>query len=62
MDRLQHRLQQLGIDNNYARRTGLPLVAEPALLALAGFDRYRRALWLLHGAGILGSPAYIRFG
>lgn len=50
LDRLQHRLQQLGIDNNYARRTGLPLVAEPALLALAGFDRYRRALWLLHGA------------
>ena len=50
LDRLQHRLQQLGIDADYARRTGLPLVAEPAALAFAGFDRYRRALWLLHGA------------
>lgn len=50
LDRLQQRLQRLGIDGDYARRTGLPLMAEPAELAFAGFDRYRRALWLRHGA------------
>lgn len=50
LDRLQQRLQHLGIDEDYAQRTGLPLVAEPAELAFAAFDRYRRALWLRHGA------------
>jgi D-alanyl-D-alanine carboxypeptidase len=44
--RLQDHLATLGLDGSYALRTGLPLVAEPVLLALAGFDRYRRALWL----------------
>lgn len=47
LDRLQHRLEALGLDDGYGRRTGLPLVAEPVALAHAGFDRYRRPLWLV---------------
>jgi|SRR5512138_1821773 len=44
---LAERLHGLGLDaDSYARRTGLALVAEPLALALAGFDRYRRPLWL----------------
>ena len=44
---LHERLDMLGLDQvAYARRTGLGLVAEPDWLAFAGFDRYRRALWL----------------
>lgn len=44
---LARRLDALGIDaDGYARRTGLDVVAEPLALALAGFDRYRRPLWL----------------
>lgn len=50
LDRLPQRLQQLGIGDDYAHRTGLPLVAEPTVLAFAGVDRYGRALWLRHGA------------
>ncbi|QOY62213.1 D-alanyl-D-alanine carboxypeptidase family protein [Lysobacter sp. H21R4] len=50
LDRLHRLLDALGIDDGYGRDTGLPLVAEPAELAFAGFDRYRRALWLRHGA------------
>lgn len=47
LDRLQERLDALGLDADaYAARTGLALVAEPAWLALAGFDRFRRPLWL----------------
>ena len=47
LHRLHERLDALGIDETeYARRTGLPLIAEPDWLAFAGFDRYRRALWL----------------
>ena len=48
LDRLHERLEALGLDEaGYAGRTGLALVAEPAWLALAGFDRYQRPLWLL---------------
>jgi D-alanyl-D-alanine carboxypeptidase len=49
--RVAERLDALGIGADaYARRTGLALVAEPAVLTLAGFDRYRRPLWLLADA------------
>lgn len=45
--RLHERLEALGIDEaQYSARTGLGLVAEPDWLAFAGFDRYRRPLWL----------------
>jgi len=44
---LLHRLHELGLDEEaYARETGLELVPEPATLAYAGRDRYRRPLWL----------------
>jgi zinc D-Ala-D-Ala carboxypeptidase len=44
---LRDRLHRLGLDaDDYGMRTGLALEAEPAWLALAGFDRYRRPLWL----------------
>lgn len=47
LHRLAARLDALGIDRDgYAERTGLPLVAEPAWLAFAGFDRFHRPLWL----------------
>lgn len=44
--RLIERLDSLGLDESYGERTGLPLVPEPDRLSLAGFDRYRRPLWL----------------
>ena len=48
LHRLDERLDALGLDAEaYAAGTGLALVAEPVALALAGFDRYRRPLWLL---------------
>ncbi|MFS8138243.1 MAG: M15 family metallopeptidase [Thermomonas sp.] len=44
---LHERLELLDLDEtDYAQRTGLALIAEPDWLAFAGFDRYRRALWL----------------
>ena len=44
---LHERLSCLGLDEAaYIQRTGLALMAEPDWLAFAGFDRYRRALWL----------------
>ncbi|MGY0503880.1 M15 family metallopeptidase [Luteimonas sp. e5] len=47
LEGLHARLRSLGLDaEDYARSTALPLVAEPDWLAFAGFDRYRRALWL----------------
>jgi len=47
LHRLQDRLEALGLDaDGYGERTGLDLVAEPSWLSLAGFDRYRRPLWL----------------
>ena len=51
LGRLQQRLDQLGLDaSTYAAQTGLPLVAEPAQLHLACFDRYGRPLWLTRSA------------
>jgi D-alanyl-D-alanine carboxypeptidase len=50
LDGLHERLDRLGLDDRYARETGLQLIPEPAALALAGFDRYRRPLWLTAGA------------
>ena len=46
LDRLHDRLDALGLDDGYGERSGLPLVPEPDWLAFAGFDRYRRPLWL----------------
>lgn len=44
---LQQRLLALGVDREaYEQRSGLALVPEPAWLAMAGRDRYRRPLWL----------------
>jgi len=44
---LCERLDALGLDaERYAAQSGLPLEAEPRWLMLAGFDRYRRPLWL----------------
>ena len=47
-DDVEHELERLGVDADYVGRTGLSLVPEPGMLTLAGFDRYRRALWLQH--------------
>lgn len=48
LSRLHERLDLLGLDADaYAERTGLALVPEPEWLAFAGFDRWRRPLWLL---------------
>ena len=47
LDALVRRLHALGLDEHaYAETTGLPLVAEPHVLAYAGRDRYDRPLWL----------------
>ena len=46
LDRLEERLDALGLDHAYGDRVGLRLVAEPDWLAFAGVDRYRRPLWL----------------
>ena len=46
LDGLLERLEALGLDQSYGERSGLELVAEPTRLTLAGFDRYRRPLWL----------------
>src|SRR5690554_5887624 len=51
LDGLAERLDALGIEpEDYAARSGLAPVPEPDVLALAGFDRYRRPLWLLPAA------------
>lgn len=51
LHRLHERLDVLDIDEAaYAARNGLELIAEPDWLAFAGFDRYRRPLWLRHDA------------
>lgn len=47
MQALAGHLARLGLDAaHYARDSGLAAVAEPNYLCLAGFDRYRRPLWL----------------
>ena len=46
LDRLIERLDHLGLDESYGEQAGLELVPEPAALAFAGLDRYRRPLWL----------------
>lgn len=47
LHRLQERLQALVLDaDSYTARTGLPLVNEPDWLAFAGFDQFKRPLWL----------------
>lgn len=47
LHRLAERLDALGLEAGaYADGCGLPLVPEPTQLALAGFDRFRRPLWL----------------
>ena len=46
LDGLLARLELLGLDESYGEHSGLDLVAEPSVLTLAGFDRYRRPLWL----------------
>lgn len=43
---LRGMLTALGIDAGYGMARGLPRVPEPAQLHFAGFDRYRRPLWL----------------
>lgn len=51
LEGLERRLDALGLGvDAYAGRTGLALVAEPTSLAFAGFDRYRRPLWLADAA------------
>ena len=45
---LLRRLHELGLDEDkYADVTGFELVPEPSTLAFAGFDRYKRPLWLV---------------
>ncbi len=51
LDGLEDRLEALGLDHGYGEQSGLALVPEPAWLSLAGFDRYRRPLWLHARAG-----------
>ena len=43
-------LESLGISSDYGHERDLPLVPEPARLAYAGRDRYRRPLWLTASA------------
>ena len=48
LSRLHERLGRPGLDAEaYSQRTRLELVPEPEWLAFAGFDRWRRPLWLL---------------
>ncbi len=50
LTRLREILTALGIDADYGREHQLELVAEPSSLAFAGYDRYRRPLWLRDAA------------
>lgn len=49
---LEELLARLGLNMSTGEQRGLSLMAEPAQLTLAGFDRYRRPLWLTSGAAI----------
>lgn len=52
LDGVLAHLAALGLDPaDYAAASGLALCAEPAWLELAGFDRWRRPLWLTRAAG-----------
>jgi len=49
---LETQWRYLGLDADaYAARTGLQVQPEPSQLNLAGFDRYRRPLWLRAAPG-----------
>lgn len=50
LDAVRGMLDRLGVDATYGRTRQLALVPEPAWLAFAGWDRYRRALWLTPAA------------
>lgn len=52
LQRLRERLGALGLDDSYGVRSGLPLVPEPEWLVHAGFDRFRRPLWLASDAAL----------
>jgi zinc D-Ala-D-Ala carboxypeptidase len=41
---------ELGLDESYALKHQLDAVNEPDALGFAGFDRYRRPLWMQHDA------------
>jgi zinc D-Ala-D-Ala carboxypeptidase len=54
LDRLEERLDAIGLNAQaYGEHSGFALVPEPAWLAFAGFDRFRRPLWL-HAAAERG--------
>ena len=50
LDGLRERLARLGLDDDYAIRSGLGLVPEPSRLSLAGTDRFARPLWMIDAA------------
>jgi len=45
-------LDQLGIPHDYGTQHQLALMPEPPTLAFAGFDRYKRPLWMQHDAAL----------
>ena len=47
---VQAMLDFLGVDRAYGQQHDLSLTAEPPALSFAGFDRYRRPLWLHENA------------
>jgi zinc D-Ala-D-Ala carboxypeptidase len=50
--KLQVMLDKLSIPEDYGLTHQLELIAEPACLEFAGFDRYRRPLWMQSSAAI----------
>ena len=49
---LEEMLGRLGLSISTGEQRGLSLLAEPACLTLAGFDRYDRPLWLTSAAAL----------